>query len=127
MYSRLSKFFALLFVLLNVHGFAKEVTLSEDDQGKKVVLDVGDTLKVNLPGNPTTGFTWEIASLDQSLLKLVDHSYKPSSNLCGAGGLFTFTLNAEGQGNTELHMVYVRPWEKNSNPSQTFDVFILIK
>jgi predicted secreted protein len=36
--------------------------LSENDSGKTVEILVGDELEVELPGNPTTGYVWEVSS-----------------------------------------------------------------
>lgn len=111
---------ALLF-LLPLSLFAKEVRLSAADTDRSICLEVGDTLKVVLQGNPTTGYTWNLSPLETHSLSLVEKSYKPSSSRCGAGGTYTFTFSAISKGTTTLVLTNSRSWEKGIPPIQTFE------
>lgn len=44
--------------------------VSEVDAGSRIVLEEGDTLQVTLPGNPSTGYSWELAPEGSALLQL---------------------------------------------------------
>jgi len=104
------------------------VTLHEGDAGGTVDLRVGETMAVVLEGNPTTGFTWETAALDASVLKqLSEPEFEPESSLIGAGGTFTFRFEAVAPGQTLLRLVYHRPWETDVPPEKTFEVTVVVQ
>ena len=105
---------------------ARDLTATEADNGKSFNLAIDDTLNVTLEGNPTTGFTWEVTSENPAVVHKVAQSYTSSSNLTGAGGTFTFTFRAASEGSSNLHFVYARPWEKNTEPAKTFDLTISV-
>ena len=99
------------------------LVLSEKDAGKQVQLKPGQKLDVVLAGNPTTGYTWEVASGGQPVLKsLGEADFKLDSSAVGSGGVFTFHFEAAGAGQGVLRLVYRRPWEQSELPVQTFDV-----
>ena len=102
--------------------------LHEGDAGSTVELGVGDTMDVVLEGNPTTGFSWETAALDASVLKqLGEPEFKPDTSLIGAGGKFTFRFEAVAPGQTLLQLVYHRPWETDVPPANTFEVTVVVQ
>jgi inhibitor of cysteine peptidase len=102
--------------------------LSEEDAGSTVELRVGDTLEVVLDGNPTTGFLWETAAVDASVLKqLGEPEFEPDTALIGSGGKFTFRFEAAASGQTLLKLVYHRPWEKDIPPEKTFEVNVTVQ
>jgi inhibitor of cysteine peptidase len=102
--------------------------LHEGDAGSTVNLRAGDTMEVVLEGNPTTGFSWETAALDASVLKqLGEPEFKPDTSLIGAGGKFTFRFEAVAPGQTLLQLVYHRPWETNVPPEKTFEMTVVVQ
>jgi inhibitor of cysteine peptidase len=102
--------------------------VSEEDAGSTVELRVGDTMEVVLDGNPTTGFSWETAAVDASVLKqLGEPQFEPASNLIGSGGEFTFRFEAVASGQTLLQLLYHRPWEKDVPPEKTFEVTVIVQ
>ena len=102
-------------------------TLSESDNGRTVELQVGDKLDVTLNENPSTGFTWEIGSVDEAIIKQVGESeFKPGTGI-GASGQRTFHFEAVASGQSDLQLVYHRPFETNAPPSSTFEVTIIVK
>ena len=104
------------------------VRLSEGDAGGTVELRVGDTMEVVLEGNPTTGFLWETAAVDASVLKqLGEPGFEPYTSLIGSGGKFTFRFEAVASGQTLLRLVYHRPWEKDVPPEKTFEVTVMVQ
>ena len=102
--------------------------LTEADAGGTVELRTGDRLSVSLTGNPTTGYSWELAAVDRHVLAPVDEpSYQASSAAIGAGGMFAFEFEATATGRTELRLVYRRPWEKSRPPAQSFTVSVTVE
>jgi inhibitor of cysteine peptidase len=98
------------------------IRLTEADAGSTVRLASGGTIEVVLAGNPTTGFTWEAADLNASVLRQVgEPDYVSDSDLPGSPGVFTFTFECVADEPTTLTLVYHRPWE-DAAPLQTFTV-----
>jgi inhibitor of cysteine peptidase len=102
--------------------------LTEEQNGGIAALIVNDIVRVQIDGNPTTGFTWEVENLDTSLLEQVGEAeFTAKNNLPGGGGTFTFTFKALNAGVTHLRLIYHRPFEKNVPPAQIFDVTVDIQ
>ena len=101
----------------------------EKDNGKLVELTVGNTLIVELPGNPSTGYMWETGSVNTSVLKQVenDTKFKSDTNLVGAPGKITLRFKAAGPGKTTLKLVYHRSWEKKVAPIKTYQADVVVK
>lgn len=103
------------------------LTFYKEDNGKKVNLVVEDEFFISLNANPTTGFTWAVTQIDTSLIKQVEEvAFKAESDRLGATGIQTFTFYCLQTGNTVLEMIYHRPWDKESAPSDTFSLTLHI-
>ena len=135
MRTRITLITAAVAVLVVVVGVAVAAQSGDDDattrlsladDGTVVALDEGETLILDLEANPTTGFTWELDTLDEGVLRLSgEPAYRSDSDLPGSPGTMTFTFEAAGAGETELRMVYHRPWE-DASPIQTFSLVITV-
>ena len=109
-------------------GASKEVKLTKKEAGESVEVAKGGTLEITLEGNPTTGYTWEVESVDDKVLKQEgEPDSKPDSDAVGAGGMMTLKFKAEGTGKTDLKLVYHRSWEKDEAPAETFEVSVTVK
>ncbi len=85
--------------------------VGEEDDGDHVPLGVGEKLMVALPGNPTTGYEWEVDEEARFLARVDGVAYRASSDLVGAGGTFYFRYSAEESGEGRLAFGYRRSWE----------------
>jgi inhibitor of cysteine peptidase len=107
---------------------AVEHQLTAANGNQTIESKVGDTLVVELEGNPTTGYTWEAVELDQAVLEQVgEPEYNAESDLLGAPGVIILRFKAVGPGQTLLKLVYHRPWEQDIPPEETFEVMIAVK
>ena len=114
----------------NDDGTPEETTasmeLTADDGGGSITLSPGDRVTVTLTGNPTTGYGWEVGDLDSAMLVMVGEEYVPvSQELIGSGGVYTFTFEASGSGETDITLTYLRPWE-DVDPLETFTVHVTV-
>ena len=91
-----------------------EVTFSGGD--RTVEARCGQTIRVSLPGNPTTGFTWVLKKTKGDSVtqegKLAFQKSPAAEGMVGVGGMFVATFKAAKQGQTIFLMEYKRPWEK---------------
>jgi len=124
----------ILFVLLVACGILfgcsprRTISVGETENGKTVEMNAGDTLKISLAGNPTTGYNWYVSSVDTQVLTQVgDPSFVASSNAMGAGGIITLTFQAPLAGETSLQLQYKRIWETGVNPLQTYGLTVVVK
>ena len=138
----LAKFFALLLFAAAAAGCGtpaepqcspappepSRIYLSKRDDGRQLRLSVGDTLTVELKSNPTTGFRWMVPEEGaKDVLKLnSDEFFAPGTDLCGAPGRQKLSFTAASPGETELRIVYIRPWKKDAPPAQKFTVKVVV-
>jgi inhibitor of cysteine peptidase len=105
---------------------ASQPAIDQNAAGSTVTLRLGQRLKVSLPGNPTTGFVWEVAPGTASILaQQGDPDYQPDSSALGAGGVYTFTFKAVAAGSGPLKLIYRRPFEADAAPARTFEVTVV--
>lgn len=107
-------------------GSTKQLT--EADDGHRFELYVGDKLEITLPGNPTSGFQWDVSKGDTSILRQIgEPRFEPSSGAIGSNGTITLSFDAVGIGQMELKLIYHRPFEKDTQPAQTFAVTVIVQ
>jgi inhibitor of cysteine peptidase len=109
---------------------AAQRTVTDKDDEKMVNLSIGDKLVIKLPGNYTTGYQWELKNdYDDDIIKQEGKGeYKPEkTDRVGAGGIAIFTFKAIGTGRTDLNLEYRRPWEKNGDVPEDFEITVLVK
>lgn len=101
-------------------------TLRESDDGAVVELAVGERLAVEIEGNPTTGYTWEVTAIDTGVLAPAgDPGYESESDADGSGGTYTFRFDAMARGETTVTLVYHRSWE-DAAPADTFTFTVVV-
>jgi predicted secreted protein/Tol biopolymer transport system component len=109
----------------------EEVNVDEDDDGGQVKLEQGQVLVVTLESNPTTGYGWEVAEIQESILEQMGEAeFKPSETgeppLVGAGGWEIFRFKAVSEGQMTLKLGYQRPWEEGVEPIDTFSIEVVV-
>ncbi len=109
----------------------EEVNVDENDDGSQVELEQGQILVVTLESNPTTGYRWEVAEIQESILEQMGEAeFKPSQTgeppLVGAGGWEIFRFEAISAGQMTLRLVYHRPWEEGVEPLKTFSIQVVV-
>lgn len=111
-------------------GTQPEIITAQQD-GQTVALAKEKTIRIQLAGNITTGFSWQLKSLNGDALEQVGKiEYGPNDApkpLVGGGGKFTATFKAVKAGSGTIELVYVRSWEKNTPPSKTFTLTVKVE
>lgn len=94
------------------------------DDGKSFQLMVGHELVIQLPSNPSTGYTWvlpwDLGPLVGGRQGRQKHDAE-TGNMGGAGGTDTFKFYAKDTGTVTLALDYKVPWQNNP-PTRTFTV-----
>jgi inhibitor of cysteine peptidase len=120
----------LLVVLVLAVGCTSstEVMLDANDNDHQIELKKGQVLVIALEGNPTTGYTWEAVELEEQVLRQKGETeFKPKSDAVGASGVQTLRFEAVNAGQTDLKLIYHRPWEKDVEPLETFSVQVVVR
>jgi len=120
---------AALIVATGCSPQQQEVKATIDDAGREMQLKKGQTLVVTLEGNPTTGYSWEVAEpLDEQVLRQVGEAeFKAESAALGAGGVQILRFETVNAGQITLKLVYHRPWEKGVEPLETYSLQVVVR
>jgi len=121
----------IILIIMSVAAFSaakSPVKITEDNKDSTVEMRVGELLEVTLIGNPSTGYMWDVASVNPNILKPIEQlEFQGDSKAIGAPGKLTLRFEATRPGKTPLKLIYHRPWEKNIEPIDTFEVTVVIK
>ena len=87
------------------------------------VIQVGEVFTARLPCSPTTGYAWELKSVDRKIAVSTGRPRFEKSpaapGAVGAPGECVVGLKGVAPGKTEAVFVYRRPWEKKKAPLKT--------
>jgi inhibitor of cysteine peptidase len=92
-------------------------------------VQVGKEVRISLASNRTTGYQWKLAQpVNGAVLQLVSSQYvAPGEKMPGAGGTEVWVFKAVGPGKADIHLEYVRPWEKGQAPARTATYSVEVK
>ena len=114
--------------LANIVSGSNSSTLAYNimDSNKTVTIKPGETFKVVLDENPTTGYNWTI-NVTPGLSIVSDTYIPPQGGLMGAGGQHEWQVKATGAGDQQLTGVYKRSWEPTFGNETTYSLSIKIE
>jgi inhibitor of cysteine peptidase len=101
---------------------AAMVTLTEQDNGRRVPVQVGDLVEIHLAENATTGYRWAPDSHDAGAVKLAEATARYPNTAVGSGGEAIFRFEVVGAGSSTLSLKYWRQWEGAGSIIQRFAV-----
>lgn len=99
-----------------------------EDKPNILVSSAYPDFSIKLKSNPTTGFTWFLREYDANLITPTKHSFiKPEQNLMGAPGYEVWQFHVKPAAfavphQTNIRMVYARPWQSDSSTQVVFRV-----
>jgi inhibitor of cysteine peptidase len=88
-------------------------------------VHVGDSFRVQLSENPTTGYRWHLQSGATPALRLLEDSFAASQGGPGGGGLRYWTFAADKSGPVGLRIDLKPSWQPQS--VETFTATINVK
>jgi len=99
-----------------------------NDNGTTVNLSIDDPFEIDLAGNASTGYIWQVLPFDSTVIKQVG---TPSSKVnnddrVGSSSVKTYRFITVADGETNLKFVYRRRWEENEIPTKTFEMKIVV-
>ncbi|WP_431953141.1 protease inhibitor I42 family protein [Nocardia lijiangensis] len=115
----------------NVEPSGDAVDVTEANSGQNRSLRTGQQLIVTLAANPSTGYGWRLAALDQGVLRPEgEPDYRPDPDrpiAPGSGGTAVWTFVGNAAGVTELALEYARSWEHGVEPAQKFTLRVEVE
>lgn len=88
---------------------------------ESVSLQPGQQWSAILTSHAGTGYVWQLAEdmpADAPISVSLSGVEPDESNCCGFPVPVTLTITAQKSGAAEVHLVYVRPWEKDMPPAR---------
>ncbi len=125
-----SLFLTLLAACVSPQQPSAQERLNADHNSQSITLSLGQTLTISLPGNPGTGFQWEITRMPPFLAQEGTPEFRPddsSGQRVGAGGLTVWHMKANAPGSGALDFAYRRAWEKEVPPAKTIHYEIRVR
>jgi inhibitor of cysteine peptidase len=109
-------------------AFAATTVVTDAERGSDVPMEVGDTLEVRLPSNPSTGYTWYVHPKSTALLRLSGQSQTQATEP-GAGRpvMQVFSFQPRRRGDGILLLRYVRSWEKPALGEEQFSLHVVVE
>jgi len=91
-----------------------------------VYTSANEEFQITMDSNPSTGYLWQVRSIDETIARLVNDEYIPSeSGLVGASGKQVLTFEASEEGKTTIKLEYVRPWAPES-PASVYSINVIV-
>ena len=88
---------------------------------KTIETNTGKIFKIELPSNPTTGYSWQpVFNKDDFIL--LSNYFQTESELIGAGSLEIFEFKSKKTGRLKIKMLYKRAWEKLIEKELDYDI-----
>ena len=108
---------------------AVTVTAGQEYDGRTIRVQAGDSVKLSLAENPTTGYRWEFLKKPEPQCVIASDAYvaNPAMNQIGGGGAHVWEFRAEKKGTGTLKLGYRRPWERDAAPAKTFTLILVVK
>jgi len=107
----------------------KFVDVDDDDNGNTIHVLPGETIRIRLRSNPSTGFSWALGPVEEGMLETSGESEFEANphreGEAGYGGCEIWKFKAEQAGETEISLYYARSWE-DKDPAKTFKLHVVI-
>ena len=105
----------------------KFVDVEEANNGGTIHVVPGETVRVKLRSNPSTGFSWSLGPIEDGFFE-IDSEFIADPHReyeAGYGGNAIWKFKAERSGETEISLTYARSWE-DDRPARTFNLHVVI-
>ena len=105
-----------------------ELPLTEADKGKSFGAHPDDVILVPLPENPTTGYQWVVAEINEEILELEDSDFVQLADVgIGGGGERRLRFRAKSTGTSHVELKMQREWESDVPPIERYDFTIRVE
>ncbi len=122
------KYLIIFFIATMIFQYGcKEKLVTYADSGSTVYLKVDQILKVELPGNTSTGNDWRKVTYDDNvILKNGKPNYVLSDERVGSAGVYYFKFRAIAPGVSKLYMEYGSKYDSTKEAIKTFELEVVV-
>jgi inhibitor of cysteine peptidase len=103
------------------------LVLSQTDNDRTVSVRVGDTVRIGLPENASTGYRWAVERYDDEFLEALPAEAGYTSNSIGSGGEIAFMFFTKKVGTGQLVLKHWRHWEGDASVTKRFRLQLQIQ
>ncbi len=86
--------------------------ITAEDKGATISLKKGDKINLELKDYGDGGYSWEIVTLDETVMSLTERSDSEPSGMMGDFGNDIWAFTAQKTGSTTLELKCSRSWDK---------------
>ncbi|MCQ1537782.1 protease inhibitor I42 family protein [Methanocalculus taiwanensis] len=104
---------------------SRVLEVDETNNGGMIGFDPGMQFKITLVENPTTGYSWDMA-VPEGLTLVSDEFIAPDTELMGAPGTHVWLIQGDKPGEYVVEGKYIRPWEADGEPADTFTLEVMV-
>ncbi|AKB37849.1 hypothetical protein MSSAC_3259 [Methanosarcina siciliae C2J] len=102
--------------------------VTEADNGTSISLENGENFTLQLGGNPTTGYSWELNVSEGLSILSVDYIQDPApEGYTGVSGIYTWVIQAVDPGTQQVDGIYKRSWENTTGTEDNFTLTVEVE
>jgi len=101
--------------------------IAENDNGRTVDIRLGESVRINLPENATTGYSWTIERYDEDVIDVLASEPCYPTNAIGSGGTMTFILRSKKIGTGDIVLKHWRHWEGDASVISRFRIQLHVR
>jgi inhibitor of cysteine peptidase len=101
--------------------------LVENDNGRTVDIRVGESVRITLSENATTGYRWAIDRYEEEFIEAVSTEPSNTANALGSGGEVAFIFKGKKIGTGEIILKHWRHWEGDSSVTTRFRIQLRVQ
>ncbi len=101
---------------------SKTMLLTETDNDRTVDIHPGDTVRITLPENATTGYRWAIDRYDEDFIEALGSEPRYTEKAIGSGGEVAFIFRGKKTGLGEIVLKHGRHWEGDASVTRRFRI-----
>ncbi len=117
----------LIILLIPMMMGCKELVVKMADSGTTVHLAVDQILKIELPGNASTGNNWrKIVYTDSVMVKMGKQNYVLSDERDGSPGVYYFRFKGLSPGTGKIYMEYGSKFDSSKEPLKVFELEVVV-
>ncbi len=95
------------------------------NDGGIYTFEPGEIIRITLAENPTTGYSWDM-TIPEGLTLKSDEFIARDTELAGAPGTHVWEFEAAAPDTYVVSGKYIRPWETDTEPAETFNLEVMV-
>ena len=103
-----------------------DIIITEAENGKTLLLHVGNTVTLRLPEKSTAGYQWTLVQIDTDKVTYTKLHETRASQRLGSEHICIFQFTAKATGTVHIELKHWRAWEGDSSIiaryAVTFDI-----